>query len=147
VLAASRRAGGNLYQMLQQEGGVIWYRVTDMSFIAAGALPLPPCVLQDLPEWALTGWALLRVFVPAAHPAAGPGAGAAGSAPVAAPRPGVLQMPGLWQEVQRLEVTVDGDGPAPSLHPDEEGWGQLQHLQDHFALALSAVSGGLFGQC
>jgi hypothetical protein len=56
--------------------------------------------------------------------------------------PGRLQLPGLWQEVACLEVSVYKgmrNRHSPYLH-DEGAWSDLQHLQDHYMLALSAVS-------
>jgi hypothetical protein len=47
--------------------------------------------------------------------------------------PGRLQLPGLWRELECLEVKV---GVAWA-----GGWEELQHLQDHYILAMSLVSG------
>jgi hypothetical protein len=141
----ARRAGSRsgTHHTVRLEGAVVWYPLQDLSFVGSGALPLPACVLQGLQQPASRSVALLHVLTPAAQPAIGSAGGAQGTQNVAAPMPGRLHLPGLWQQVACLEVTLRATGTGPHLHA-AGGWGQLQHLPDHFMLALSAVSGSLW---
>jgi hypothetical protein len=136
----ARKAGArsNSHFTVRLQGAVMWYPVQDMAFVGSGVLPFPACVLQGWQQPASKAPIFLHVLIPATQPAgsdAGSGSG---------PMPGRLQLPGVWQEVMRLEVTLRATGTGPHLYRPG-GWGQLQHLQDHFMLALSAVSGS--SQC
>jgi hypothetical protein len=144
VLAARRPgARGNCHLVAELEGAVIWYPVRQASFLQTRQLSFHACVLHgQQQQFTNRAPAQLHVIVPAVQPADG-GAGAeTGSVQVGTPMPGRLQLPGLWQEVSCLEVTVGTRSPEPHLYRSG-GWGQLQHLQDHYMLGLSAVSGSL----
>jgi hypothetical protein len=143
VLAARSSAfAGGQYATAGMEGGILWYPVRHMGFLRDRKLSFAACVVQGQEQLAGRSEALLHVFVPAVQPADSGAVGAAGSAQVGTAMPGRLQLPGLWQEVACLEVTVGTNHTgAYFYHPG--GWQELQHLEDHFMLALSAVSGSL----
>jgi hypothetical protein len=145
VLAArGADSRGGVHNMACLEGGVVWYPVRHMKFVRTSQLSLPPCVL-DGPEQeqpASEAAALLHVFAPAVQAVDTDAVCAAGSALAGTLMPGRLQLPGNWQQLACLEVTVSTRGAVPHLYPPA-GWGELRHLQDCFMLALSMVSGSL----
>jgi hypothetical protein len=123
--------------VIRQAGGVIWYPVRDIAFLTQPALAFPQSVLQGQHRHGDGTAALLHVFVPTAQPG-----DSAGSAQAGTPVPGLLQLPGLWQQVVCMEVTVRISSCGPRLHRPGR-WPELQHLADHYMLAMSAVSNTL----
>jgi hypothetical protein len=144
VLAARRVGSGGAHMGVRQERAVLWYPLRTAAFLRNSLLSFPACVLWGLSNLVSGAQATLRVLVPGMQPPGGHNM-AASSSVAACAMPGQLQLPGLWQEVERLEVTVHKgvvNTHGPFLQP-AGGWGELHHLQDHYMLALSAVSGNL----
>jgi hypothetical protein len=144
----ARRPGtsGTAKNIARQDGGVIWYPVREATFLKKGkkgrVLTFSACVLHGQQQLANGAAANLNVLVPAEQSTNTEAVGVSGSAQAAGPMPGRLQLPGLWREVACLKVTV-GTGSDGRVLRRAGDWGPLQHLEDHYMLALSAVSGGL----
>jgi hypothetical protein len=143
VLEARTSFRGRTHLMRPQEGGVIWYPLREMTFLQyRSTLNFPHCVLHGQHQLRHRAPAQLHVFVPAVQPEGDDAVVAAASGQAGIPVPGRLQLPGLWREVGCVEVTVGIRGTSPDLYRPG-GWGSLQHLHDHYRLALSMVSGSL----
>jgi hypothetical protein len=139
VLTARQGVARGLHLYTRLEGAVIWYPVRDMTFLRSRQLSFPACVLHGQQQPVSGAAAALHVLVPTAHPAGSEAVQAAGSTQVAGPLLGRLQLPGVWQEAACLEVSVCNWSAGPHLYR-AGGWPELQHLADHYMLALSAVS-------
>jgi hypothetical protein len=111
-----------------------------MTFLNSQKLYFPASVLHGQEQLANGAAASLHVLVPAAQSAENDVVGASGSTQVVAPMPGQLQLPGLWLEVSCLEVKVGTRAEGYALRR-AGGWAELQHLEGHYVLALSVVSG------